>query len=108
MAQFKTNEGYDNEHPRNQQKTLDGWGSRALAAHQNTFEAFPGFAIGVLFAMFFQADINLIFYCCLAFVAARIAYILLYLWGKGFIRSAVWGVAYFATLGLYILPLLKS
>jgi uncharacterized MAPEG superfamily protein len=42
--------GYDNRHPRAQQAALTGWGARALAAHQNMFEAFPLFAAGVLVA----------------------------------------------------------
>ena len=31
--------GYDNNHPRAQQAALTGFGARAVAAHQNSFES---------------------------------------------------------------------
>ena len=31
--------GYDNNHPRAQQAMLTGFGARAVAAHQNSFES---------------------------------------------------------------------
>lgn len=42
--------GYDNHLPRQQQAQLTGFGARAMAAHQNGFEAFILFAVGVLMA----------------------------------------------------------
>lgn len=42
---------YDNHDPRAQQRELTGFGARALAAHQNTIEAFPLFAAGVLVSL---------------------------------------------------------
>jgi len=43
--------GYDNNHPREQQSKLTGFGARALAAHQNAFESFIIFAPAVLLAI---------------------------------------------------------
>ncbi len=40
----------DNNHPREQQARLAGWGQRAQAAHDNSFEAFAPFAAAVLAA----------------------------------------------------------
>ena len=52
LARAMKQEGgqYDNHHPRAQQARLTGFGARALAAHQNSFEAFPLFAVAVLMA----------------------------------------------------------
>ena len=47
---MKEQGGYDNHLPRQQQAQLTGFGARALAAHQNSFEAFILFAVGVLMA----------------------------------------------------------
>src|SRR5690606_4239357 len=47
---------YDNNNPRAQQARLSGFGARALAAHQNSFEVFPLFAAGVLMAHASQAN----------------------------------------------------
>ncbi|MGO2478867.1 MAG: MAPEG family protein, partial [Pseudoalteromonas sp.] len=40
-------DGYDNKHPRAQQAKLKGFGGRALAAHQNCFEALAVFAVAL-------------------------------------------------------------
>ena len=45
------NGGYDNRHPRQQQAQLTGFGARALAAHQNAFEALIIFGIAMSTAM---------------------------------------------------------
>ena len=43
--------GYNNNHPREQQSNLTGFGARALAAHQNAFESLMIFAPAVLLAI---------------------------------------------------------
>jgi uncharacterized MAPEG superfamily protein len=47
---MKEQGGYNNHLPRQQQTQLTGYGARALAAHQNSIEAFILFAVGVLMA----------------------------------------------------------
>ena len=39
--------GYDNRHPGAQQHALTGFGARALAAHQNSFESLIIFAVAL-------------------------------------------------------------
>ncbi|MFO7764397.1 MAG: MAPEG family protein [Wenzhouxiangellaceae bacterium] len=95
--------GYDNRHPRAQQARLTGFGARALAAHQNMLEAFPIFAAGLLLALWAEADPFWTTVLALAFVAARVVYTLLYLGDYPALRSMVWGVGFFASLGLMIL-----
>ena len=41
-------DGYDNRHPRAQQSKLTGFGARALAAHQNSFESLLIFTIALV------------------------------------------------------------
>jgi len=97
--------GYDNRDPRGQQAKLDGRGRRALAAHQNSFEAFAPFAVGVLAAIQRGGDIQLIAYLSLAFVAARAVYISAYLADKATLRSSAWAIGILATTALMIVAI---
>lgn len=96
--------GYDNHNPRDQQARLTGWGRRALAAHQNMFEAFPLFAAGVLMAQSVHAPQFTVDMLALVFVAARVGYQLLYLLDLALPRSLSWGVGFFASLALLSTP----
>ena len=97
--------GYDNHHPRDQQKKLEGWGNRALAAHKNELEAFPLFAAGVFIAHLGNGDLRLAGYLSVAFVSARLLYMVFYLTDKDLLRSLVWGIGYGSSLVLALLPL---
>lgn len=94
---------YDNNNPRDQQAQLTGWGKRALAAHQNTIEAFAPFAAAVVVSFLAKAPMLGCAILSLIFVAARIAYPLCYIADKASARSMVWGVGYLATIGLFVL-----
>ncbi len=98
--------GYDNRQPRVQESTLTGFGHRALAAHENTIEAFPLFAAGILIALFAQAEQPLIDMLAVAFVVSRLLYLLFYLIDMNLLRSLVWFVGYLSSLALIALPLL--
>ena len=95
--------GYDNRFPRDQQAQLTGWGRRALAAHQNHFEAFPYFAAAVIIAHLTQANPKWCSILALSFVSTRILYNIFYIanWDK--LRSTVWLLGWGATLGLFLL-----
>jgi uncharacterized MAPEG superfamily protein len=97
--------GYDNHHPRAQQAKLTGWGARALAAHLNGFETFAPFAAAVLVADVAGAPASLVTGLALLFVVSRVAYVALYIADLSSLRSAVWGVGFLATLGLFLAPL---
>lgn len=92
LAMAKLDGRYDNHHPRAQQARLTGFGARALAAHQNSIEAFPLFAAGLLLALWAQAPMAWVNGLCLAFVGARIAYCALYLLDVATLRSLVWAL----------------
>lgn len=97
---------YDNNQPRVQEATLTGFGHRALAAHENTMEAFPLFAAGIIVALVAQADQTSIDTLAITFIIARLLYLLCYLSDIAWLRSLVWGVGHLASLTLIALPLL--
>lgn len=97
---------YDNHHPRGQQARLTGFGARALAAHQNSFEAFPLFAAGVLVAHVTQSQGALVDGAALLFVLARVLYVVLYWVDLAWQRSLVWVVGLACSLLLMLSPAL--
>lgn len=98
--------GYDNHQPRAQQARLEGLGARALAAHQNSFEAFPLFAAGVLTAQVTQSQGLLVNVLALTFVLARVLFLLFYWADKPTQRSLAWTVGLLCSLLLMLSPLL--
>jgi len=105
VAQNRQPGGYDNQHPRDQQAQLVGWGKRALGAHQNSFEAFAPFAAAVLSAKLMQANPIWLTRLCTVFLLARVLYIILYLANRDRIRSLIWGVGFGTTLGIFSLAI---
>lgn len=99
--------GYDNHHPRDQQARLEGWGRRAVAAHQNAFEAFAPFAAGVLVASLATANPIWTSRLAIAFVLFRIAYHGLYLADLPSLRSTAWLGATFCSAGLLYLGIFR-
>lgn len=82
--------GYDNRHPRAQQKRLTGFGERATAAHYNSFEALLIYAAAVL-AVFVNGQIDtLTLTLGWIFVGSRVAYLVLYWVNLSSLRSLVW------------------
>ena len=85
--------GYNNNHPREQQSKLTGFGARALAAHQNAFESLIIFAPAVLLAIATQHTGENIVLLAVVHVCARLAYHLFYLMDIDKLRSLVWFIA---------------
>ena len=85
--------GYNNNHPREQQSKLTGFGARALAAHQNAFESLMIFAPAVLLAIATQHTGENIALLAIVHICARIAYNILYLMDIDKVRSLAWFVA---------------
>ena len=64
---------YDNRDVRGWQARLGGLPQRAHAAHLNSFEAFPLFAVAVLAALLTGADAQRTMLLAIAFVILRVA-----------------------------------
>lgn len=107
VAKAQAQDGrYDNRHPRAQQSRLEGFGARALAAHQNSFEAFPLFAAGVLMAHASQANGVLVDALALTFVISRALYLVCYWADLHWQRSLIWALGLICSLGLMLVPVL--
>ncbi len=105
---MKEQGGYNNHLPRAQQAQLTGFGARALAAHQNSFEAFMLFAVGVLMVHTTQTAGWLIDVLVIIFVIARVIYLLCYWADLAWQRSLVWFVGLVCSLLLMISPALRT
>ena len=105
---MKEQGGYNNHLPRQQQAQLTGYGARALAAHQNSIEAFMLFAVGVLMAHTTQSVGWLIDALAIIFVIARIVYLWFYLADLPALRSPVWCIGLVCSLLLMISPTFRT
>ena len=105
VAMAREGRGYDNNHPRDQQARLVGWGRRALAAHMNAFEAFPLFAAGAIAAVVSGADPTWAARLCIGFLALRVLYTALYIADIAALRSVSW---FGATACSFTLMILKA
>ncbi|WP_223416197.1 MULTISPECIES: MAPEG family protein [unclassified Pseudomonas] len=105
---MKEQGGYDNHLPRQQQAQLTGFGARAVAAHQNCFEAFILFAVGVLMAHTTQMAGWLIDSLAIIFVITRVIYLVCYWSDLAWQRSLVWFVGLVCSLLLMISPTFRT
>ncbi|WP_394244523.1 MAPEG family protein [Vibrio astriarenae] len=92
--------GYDNNHPREQQGKLDGFGARALAAHQNAFESLIVFSTAILLAIATGTTSDSVQWLALIHIGFRIVYHILYLVNAGTLRSIAWGIAMFCPFAI--------
>lgn len=82
--------GYDNNHPREQQQKLTGFGARSLAAHQNAFESLIVFSAAILLAIATKNTGSLIESLAITHIVARVFYHIAYLVNWGAVRSLIW------------------
>lgn len=93
---------YNNWNVRLWQNKLEGAAQRAHAAHLNSFEAFPLFAVAVIVAQMTGADQSRVDMLALAFIGLRILYGILYLANKATPRSLVWLAALVCTVIIFV------
>jgi uncharacterized MAPEG superfamily protein len=94
----------DNSNPRDSAAALIGFRKRAFAAHLNTFEAFPFFAIAVLAAQTQGGDQAQIDQLALVWVVLRLIYFVLYLSNLAALRSLVWAIGSVVAVMLFTVP----
>ena len=85
--------GYNNNHTREQQSKLTGFGARALAAHQNAFESLILFAPAIILALVTSNTNQTVIVLAIVHVISRVLYNIFYLINIGLLRSIVWGIA---------------
>src|ERR1700761_3608737 len=107
-AKLDGRDTYDNAAPRNPGFYTPGLRARALGAHQNGFEAFPFFATAVILAEMRSAPQATINALAIAFVLARIIYVVLYVTNRPSARSAIWSLAVACNTAIFFSPLLSK
>ena len=103
MAMKKQPGGYDNSTPRAQQAELKGFGSRALAAHQNSFESLLIFSTAILTALATQHTCQTIQICAIVYLISRCMYHLLYLLNWATMRTTIWSIGLVMSLSILYL-----
>ena len=93
---------YDNRDVRGWQARLTGLPHRATAAHLNSFEVFPLFAVAVLAAYLAGADAQRTMLLAIAFVVLRLAYGVVYLLDIATMRSVVWFAALGCSVAIFV------
>ncbi|MBN8281254.1 MAG: MAPEG family protein [Gammaproteobacteria bacterium] len=94
--------GFDNARPREFLGNLQGWQARANHAQQNSYEAFPFFAAGVIIAHLCGTAQGTIDALALTFILARVAYGICYITDRSTLRSLVWLVGFGCTVALFV------
>lgn len=97
--------GYDNRNPRDWLAQQSGFRARANAAQQNSFEAFPFFAAGVLFALLSGVEEAKVVSSAWFFLGMRVAYIYAYVTDRAGLRSVVWALGYATVIYLFALAI---
>ena len=85
--------GYDNKHPRAQQSQLKGFGARALAAHQNSFESLIIFTLALVVVFASQSIDFYVETLAITYIFSRCLYCVFYYLNWHILRSTVWLVS---------------
>jgi uncharacterized MAPEG superfamily protein len=104
-AKLSGRSDYDNANPRDPRFYTQGLRARSQGAHLNGYEAFPFFAAAVILAEMrgvAQPTVNAL---AIAFVLARMVYVLLYLTNRATLRSLIWSVGLACNLAIFFAPL---
>ncbi|MBY0511453.1 MAG: MAPEG family protein [Rhodospirillaceae bacterium] len=94
----------DNRLPRDSADALIGFRRRAFAAHLNTFESFPFFAIAVLAAQTQGGSQTQIDQLAMVWVGLRLVYFALYLGNLAALRSLVWAIGVVVAVAIFTVP----
>ncbi len=94
----------DNNNPRDWAASLEGYRRRAFAAHLNSYEFFPVFAVAVLAAQTAGAAQRPVDWLALGVVLARAAYLACYVADLATARSLVWTLAMAGAVAIFTSP----
>jgi uncharacterized MAPEG superfamily protein len=92
---------YDNRAPRDWESKLEGYKRRAVAAHENHFEAFAPFAAAVIIARMLQAPQDKVNALAAAFIVLRVGYTWAYLANRAALRSLLWALAFACVVAIF-------
>lgn len=95
-------DGYDNKHPRDQQSKLTGFGARALAAHQNCFEALAVFAVALAVVLGTNNVHQVTELLAITHIVARVLYCVFYYLNLDILRSLLWFIGLGAAVAMIV------
>ena len=90
--------GYNNNYPREQQASLQGFGARALGAHQNSFESLLIFSTAILTALATHTISPFIQGLAIVHIVSRLFYHIFYLMNWATLRSSIWAIGVLCSL----------
>jgi uncharacterized MAPEG superfamily protein len=99
---------YDNGNPRDPRFYTPGLRARSQGAHLNGYETFPFFAAAVILAEMRSVPQATVDALALAFIVARVVYVMLYLADRPTFRSGVWSVAMLCNLAIFFSPVFTT
>jgi uncharacterized MAPEG superfamily protein len=97
----------DNNAPRDAAARLSGAKRRAYAAHQNSYDNFPFFAVAVIAALAYDADGTALNVLAVLFLCLRAAYAFFYIRDMATPRSAAWLGGLLCTVAIFVLPAIR-
>ena len=89
MAMHKESK-YDNKYPRDQQARLKGFGARALAAHQNSFESLIIYTMATAVVLATNNTSITVQVLAVVYLVARVVYCVMYYLNLDKMRSLMW------------------
>jgi uncharacterized MAPEG superfamily protein len=92
---------FDNNYPREWLSRQQGWRARANAAQGNSWEAFAIFSAAVFTAHIAHAPQASVDAISVAFIVARLFFILFYVTNRASLRSVVWVVGFGLSVALF-------
>jgi uncharacterized MAPEG superfamily protein len=95
-------EGYDNAQPREWLAKQEGFRARAVAAQQNSWEALIIFGLAVVTAHAVAGPQTSVDQFAVAFVVARLGYIVSYVANWALVRSLVWLLGLFLSVSIFV------
>lgn len=94
-------EPFDNHEPRTWLAKQTGMRARANAAQANTFESLPFFYIAIAISLMLDAPIERVNALAIAYLLARVAYLICYLKDWANVRSLMWLIGFGCTVVLF-------
>ena len=99
----KIDKTFDNNDPRVYLGKLEGAKARAVAAMENGYEGLPLFIAAVIIAHLTGANQTWIDTLAVAYLISRVLFSIIYISGKGTLRSLVWTVGLGCIIGLFVI-----
>ncbi|MEO7277814.1 MAG: MAPEG family protein [Sphingomicrobium sp.] len=94
---------FDNANPRDPQFYEKPVRRRALGAHINGLETFPFFAVSILLAEFRHSPQSWVDALAVAFMLARIAFVVAYIGDRSTLRTILWNIGMAFNLAIFFL-----